>query len=404
MLQEKHDFEETLASGFAVRPNNFSVVLICPDATSRAYLLRSLAAQRAAIAGEFTTYPSYPHLPAIIESDCDAYVVEIDTDQDLGLEIVESICARKPSATVMVYTSAQNVSRMAPAMRVGAREFLSGTIEAEVLKNALLRASARRNEQTFSRAVGKIFVFWGAKGGSGVTTLASNFAIGLRNETGGEVLLMDFNPQLGDISVLLGLAPKFTIADALLNPKRLDQDFVTTLVTKHSSGISVIAAPETYTMDIAVESRAVGKLLEVVRNQFPYVVIDAGPGLAAGSESVFQTANTIYLVTELSIPALRNAQRFITFLNVMSAKLELVVNRFDPRNTEFDETHVAKALGLAARWKIPNDYFAVQRAANTGTPLIQDKSSIAGALNAMARKACGKPPENPKKKTWGIFG
>ena len=404
MLQQENELD-TPELGLAVMPHNFNVVLICPDATSRTYLLRALSAQRTAIAGDFTTYPSYAHLPAVIESDCDAYVVEIDTDQELGLEIVEAICARKPSATVMVYTSVQNTNRMASSMRVGAREFLSGTIENEVLKNALLRASARRSEQAVNKAVGKIFVFWGSKGGSGVTTLASSFSIGLRNETGAEVLLLDFNPQLGDVSVLLGLTPKFTIADALLNPKRLDQEFVNTLVTKHGSGISVIAAPEAYTTNTVVEARSVGKLMEVVRNQFPYVVVDAGPGLGAGAETVFEVANTIYLVTELSIPALRNTQRCISFLNgVGESKLELVINRFDPRGTEFDENQVAKALGVVPRWKVPNDYLAVRRASNTGTPVILDRSPIAGTLCAMARKACGKPPEQPKKKSWAIFG
>ena len=90
-------------------------------------------------------------------------------------------------------------------------------------------------------------MFWGAKGGSGVTTLAANFAIALRQETSGEVALLDLNPQLGDVSVLLGLTPQFTITDALLNPDRLDEEFVSTLVTRHGSGVSVLAAPDVFT-------------------------------------------------------------------------------------------------------------------------------------------------------------
>lgn len=405
VLQQGPESEKASDIAFITMQNNFSGVLICPNAASRTYLLRALMAQRATIAGEFAAYPSYSHLPSILELDCDSYIIEIDTDQDLAFELVETICARKPSATVMVYTSMQDTTWMMSAMRAGAREFLAGTFQPEVLADALLRAAARRNEQAVKKTVGKISVFWGAKGGSGVTTLASNFAIGLRKETGGEVLLVDLNPQLGDVSVLLGLTPKFTISDALLNPKRLDQDFVATLVTEHASGISVIAAPEAYNSSVSVEPRAIGKFLEVVRNQFPYVVIDAGPALGVGLETLFQVANTMYLITELSIPSLRNAQRFITFLNGMGeSKLELVVNRFDPRQVEFDQNHVTKALGVAPSWKVPNDYLAVQRSANTATPLIEEKSPIAAVLRSMARNACGKPPEQIKKKSWGIFG
>ena len=74
-------------------------------------------------------------------------------------------------------------------------------------------------------------VFWGAKGGSGVTTLATNFAIALRMETAAEVALVDLNPDLGDVAVFLGVTPRFTVADALQNSKRLDHDFVATLMT-----------------------------------------------------------------------------------------------------------------------------------------------------------------------------
>lgn len=404
MLRQESGVEDAPDLEYPSMQNSVSVVLICPNSASRLDLLRALAAQRAAVAGEFTAYPSYAHLPSLIELDCDSYIIEMDTDQDVALECVETICDRKPSATVMVYTSAQDTSRMMAAMRAGAREFLAGNIQSEVLKQALLRAAARRNEQAVKKSVGKISVFWGAKGGCGVTTLACNFAIGLRHESGGEVLLVDLNPHLGDVSVLLGLSPRFTVCDALLNPKRLDQDFVNTLITKHPSGISVIAAPEAYDASVSIEPRAVGKFLEVVRNQFPHIVIDAGPTLGLGSQAMFQIADTIYLVTELSIPSLRNAQRFISFLDDRGgSKLALVVNRYDSRKAEFDENHVTKALGMAPSWKIPNDYLAVQRSANTGTPLIQEKSPIPAVLRSMARKACGKPPEEIKKKSWGIF-
>src|ERR1035438_9512416 len=81
------------------------------------------------------------------------------------------------------------------SMRAGAREFLYGSVMSPALGEALLRASARRMEMTDRRVRGKVLMFWGAKGGSGVTTLATNFAIALRQETGGEVALLDLNPD-----------------------------------------------------------------------------------------------------------------------------------------------------------------------------------------------------------------
>ena len=73
--------------------------------------------------------------------------------------------------------------------------------------------------------------------------------------------------------------------DALQNAKRLDQDFISGLVMEHASGISVLASPDAYSAQPPSESRTVGKLLEVFRNQYPYVVIDAGRELGDGAEA-----------------------------------------------------------------------------------------------------------------------
>ncbi len=117
-------------------------------------------------------------------------------------------------------------------------------------------------------------------------------------------------------------------------------------------------------------------------------------------------ANVIYLVTQLDIPSLHSARRFISYIQETGERrIEVVVNRYDPRRTEFDEEPCAKALGLATEWKIPNDYAAAHRAANTGNPLILEKSALAQALRALARSACGKPLQPTRKKgTWGLFG
>src|ERR1051326_5292199 len=291
---------------------NANIVLICPDEAHRRSLTQALEAQHSTIAATLTVYPNYNHLLTLVDLDFDAAVVELDTDSDAALDVVEAICARKPLATVMVYAERNNSDLLMASMRAGAREFLSGVIPPTVLVDALLRAAARRVESTTKKSQGKVMMFWGVKGGSGVTTLATNFAIALRRESGAEVALLDFNPQLGDVSVLLGLNPRFTITDALMNPGRLDEDFIQTLVTEHSSGISVFAAPDAYTAAVPTEDRTVGKLIELAAARFNYVVIDAGPAVGACSETMFQLANTVYLVTQADIPSLRNAQRFIT--------------------------------------------------------------------------------------------
>ena len=121
--------------------------------------------------------------------------------------------------------------------------------------------------------------------------------------------------------------------------------------------------------------------------------------LGSAVESVLQMANIIYLVTQLDIPSLHSTQRFLAYMQAAGdQRIEVVVNRYDARRAEFDDDRMTKALGLPPKWKVPNDYAAVHRAANTGNALILEKSPAAQALRLLARSACGKSPQPPRKK------
>jgi pilus assembly protein CpaE len=384
---------------------NTTTVLICPNPAHRRLLVQALENQNSTVSASLQAYPSYNDTQALAETDCDAFIVDLDSDRDSALDLVEALCSRKPSATVIVYSGTNQADLLISSMRAGAREFLAGTVSNEVLADALLRAAARRAETITKKEHGKMLMFWGSKGGSGTTTLAANFAIALRNETGANVALLDLNPQLGDVAVLLGLNPRFTVADALRNPLRLDEEFISTLVTDHRSGVSVFAAPDTYTSSMPAEEHTLRKLIDLVGARFPYAVIDAGPGLGVNAEPLFQLASTIYLVTQVDIPSLRNSQRLVSYLSRVSGpQVELVLNRFDGRKVEFDEDRLSKTIGITPKWKVPNDFAAVRRACNTATPLISEKSPVSQVLQQMARAACGKLPDGGRKKKFSLFG
>ncbi|MBI3696464.1 MAG: AAA family ATPase [Acidobacteria bacterium] len=384
-----------------------SVVLIGPDEERRRVLGVAFRQQQVAITGELGAYPNFNHLAKLTESDCDVVVVDLDRDPEVALDLVENICSRNSLITVMAYSSDRDPELLVKCMRAGAREFLSEPISSTVLAEAVIRASARRLELDRQKKVsGKILVFWGAKGGSGVTTLASNFAIALKRESSREVSLVDLNIQLGDLGVVLGLTPSFTIADALRNPERLDQDFVSTLLVEHSTGVSLLAAPDHCIPAPLVHNGNLGKLLYILRDQFPYVVVDAGPSLGGSREVVFEMADAIYLVTQAEISSLRNAQRLASHLQetaIGERRVEVVLNRYDPRNSEIDEARITKVLDLPLKWKVPNDYLNVRRSLDTGVPLALQNTPVARTVYQMAREACGKPALPVKKSKWGLF-
>ena len=84
-------------------------------------------------------------------------------------------------------------------MRAGAREFLSLPIASGAIAEALVRAMVRRPAvRSTKKAAGKLMVFVGAKGGSGVTTIATNFAVAITQESQHSTLLIDLDLPIGD--------------------------------------------------------------------------------------------------------------------------------------------------------------------------------------------------------------
>jgi pilus assembly protein CpaE len=250
---------------------------------------------------------------------------------------------------------------------------------------------------------GRLLVFLSTKGGAGVTTVACNFAVSLARESGKRVLLIDLNLQRGDVTLNLGIQPQYTTLNALLNADRLDAIYLFTLLVLHSSGLFVLGGPSELTGE-DISREAICKLLAVAGEDFDYVVVDAGTTFDTKHIYTFDESSIIYVVTQVGIAELRNSNRLISkFPKEAGPKIEVVINRFDPKSQEIDDHHLTKALTRPARWKIPNDYAAVRRMQRTSTPLSVD-SPISQAILQMTKCVCGTPCALEPSKGISFFG
>jgi len=381
-----------------------SVALIGPDASRRKSLSKSLADSGACMTRELDAYPTTGDLPGLLEADFDVVVLDLDSNPEQALDLVERFCVNS-TMTVMVFSARSDADLLVRCMRAGAREYLTQPIAPEMLAQALIRASARRPKISGAEKTrGMLLVFTGAKGGTGVTTIAGNFAVAMAKESGKKTLLIDLGIPLGDAALDLGINAQFSTANALMEYERLDSNFLSKLLTKHSSGLSVLAAPDKYTA-IHTSDEAVEKLISIARLDFDYVVVDAGSSIGPTCTSLFEVASIVYLVAQVSVTELRNSNRLIAGLFASSgSKLEVILNRYTPRSVGIDEANITKALTKPAAWKVPSDYVAVRQAQNTATPLVLGDSPISRVIRQMARTAAGLPEVRDKKKKFGIFG
>ena len=138
----------------------------------------------------------------------------------------------------MVFSEKADPELLVRCMRAGAREFLSFPLEAEVMEEAFVRASARKPQaKTEKKTAGRLLTFMGAKGGAGATMLACNFAVALAKESGQKTVLIDLDLPLGDAALNMGITAEFSTIDALNSVERMDGAFLDQLLVKHSSGV-----------------------------------------------------------------------------------------------------------------------------------------------------------------------
>lgn len=386
----------------SVKP--LSVIILSAAEDGRRMLTVALESARAEVI-RAVPLPCRDDLRGVLEPGCDVLIVDIDSEPEPGLELVETACALEPAMTVMVYGTQTDSKLLVRCMRAGAREFLNEPLSAASVAEALVRAAARRDEvQSLKKSKGRLAVFVGAKGGSGVTTLAANFAAALASESGQSVALVDLNLHLGDAALTLGLSGEFSTLDALQNEKRLDSELLSKLFVRHNSGLKVLAAPGDLT-NFQPSTAGVLKLIQILRGDFAWVVMDAGCQYGAYAQGLFDAADKVYLVSQVSVADLRNAHLLIQgyFAKEDRAKLEIVLNRFGVHVGEIDAGSIEKALTVAPNWKIPSDFHGVREAQNTGTALVSRDGPVARVLTAMAKMACGKSGAENRKRKFGLF-
>lgn len=393
------EISESLVAG------SMTIVVVDPDPSRRQHVTEMLQSSHGRSVRQMAEYlPSGDNGTWLVEKGFDLMLVALDSEPEAAFAMIETICCQS-SATVIAYSEHTDSTYLMRSMRTGAREYLKYPLDLRDLEQAISRTSARmRASSERNKNYGNLFVFFGAKGGVGVTTVACNFAVSLGKDTGKKVLLVDLHLPLGDAALDLGIMPQYSVLDALVNAGRLDSAFLERLLVKHSSGIDVLAAPGIYTTVVPPE-QAVQKLMTVTRQDFDYVVVDAGSTTGLVESLLFQVATKVYLVTQVGVPELRNANRLLSGgLSEYASKVEIVLNRFSARSLGVDDATIERALTRPPDWRVPNDYQEVRRMQSGAEPLVLNDTQIARMIRKMAGNASGVSVEPARNKKYRLFG
>jgi pilus assembly protein CpaE len=389
-----------------VGPGEISLTIgvMGPDEARLKAVSSALAEHHGLRVTEFSSYPpKLEDLPEKLAQTYDVIMIDVDTDPEYSFGIVDSLC-NSGRNYVMAYSAQADMKLAVRFMRAGVREFFTLPLDAAELAGALKRAADHSAEPVVveeDRAQGKLFIFLGTKGGCGVTTLASNFALALAQESDRETVLIDFGLPLGDVAINLGISSEYSVNAALQHPERLDANLLSTLAVKHSSGLSVLAGPNDFP-PCNPTPEAITKLLKAARGNFEFTVVDVGSRVDLMDTALFEESATVFLITQVGITEMRTANRMISnYFARRFENLQIVLNRYKSNDLLFDDNKINEALTRQAQWKIPDDYAAARRKRDTAEPMVLTDSAIAHSIRQMAKSAGGLITPGSEKK--GFF-
>jgi pilus assembly protein CpaE len=300
-------------------------------------------------------------------------ILELDEDRGKTFAQIQAALATSPSTEIFL-TSAQTDSEvLLEALRTGVKEFIPQPIQRAELEEALLRFKERHREKKPAPAKrGKLITIIGSKGGVGTTTVAVNLAVSLCHANPDRsVALVDLNPQFGDAALFLDMEATHTMGDVAKNMTRLDETFLMSILSKHSSGLYLLPSANAVEEIGLLTPEAAEKTLELLQTMFDYVVIDSGDSLADTTLATLNISPTVFLVCTLTLPVLRNTKRLLNILSHLhypTENISIIVNRYE-KHTEVSLGNLEEVLGRKASWMIPNDYFTTMNAINKGQPL-----------------------------------
>jgi pilus assembly protein CpaE len=206
------------------------------------------------------------------------------------------------------------------------------------------------------------------KGGCGTSLIATNLAMTQKSPT----VLVDLNLQSGDLELMLGLKPKFSLADVVENRERLDDALLASYITPHSKNLSLLAAPTKAESAEDIEPKHIYEVMELLRQRYDNVIIDTPHSFDSVTISALDHADQILVVLTLEIHAIRSTRRALEIFDRLGyprKKVRLVVNRYS-KNIELDQKQVEDFLGERVVAFIQSDYRAAVNSINLGQPLI----------------------------------
>ena len=386
--------------------SNSSILLISSDdeiATNVGTALEAI--EKATVSREASSVSQLNGAAVKMAADHDVVIFATDPSNAADLTAIEHLTdQRKPGTIYLALTDGDlPLSKARALSRAGVDDVLPYPLSNDELVTQVTEMLGKKRAEfteSFAGAGGRnghLFCVQQARGGVGATTIAVNLADQLLNRKGAfkkapenKVCIVDFDLQFGTVGDFLDVDQQEGLLQLASDNFIPDAMWIEQSLTRLPSGLAVLAAPSSFVPLEAMQPAQIEALIKTLKTMFDYVVVDLPRALVNWIEPVLGETDTLFIVSDMSVPAVRATRRLMEFVLADNAQLpiEVVVNH-EKKPMILREHHreAAKALDVTFNYWIAHDPKAAREAVDYGKPLseVSARSDIAKGIASMAK-------------------
>jgi pilus assembly protein CpaE len=318
------------------------------------------------------------HPDVEIFNNVDVLLLDVDPSSSEEVAALSSIVSdRFPNTPVVATAANASLHDVRQLMRLGVVDVVPQPVMPNDLSAAIeFAARSRSKGEGGESGHGRIVSLLKAGGGVGATTLAVQAGYLIAQRFKGEThkaCLLDLDLQFGNASLYMDIDNRVGLLDLVEAPERMDASLMQSVMGHHETGLDVLAAPRDVMPLEVVTNTAVDNCLKVAADHYRFVLVDLPTVWCDWSMRALQKSDAILLVTQLTVPHVRQARRQLDHLSshgLGDIPVKVVVNRFEKGwGKGVSAKEAAKAMNRGIDYFVTSDFKLVSEAINQGVPI-----------------------------------
>jgi pilus assembly protein CpaE len=206
-------------------------------------------------------------------------------------------------------------------------------------------------------------------------------------------LVMDMDFSYGTTNLMLDVKAENSYLDILESPEKIDDYFVETILKKCDQRLYYLGGLIDLLRGINVDVPAFEALMDLVKKQFNYLLIDSQREISDINKVCMSRADSFVVMVEMSVASAQNTMRLLEMLHAsqQDKKVVVVSNKVGLSSIgSLTKESFEKIIDRKIDYIMPLDENLALAAANIGQPIALSTSPLTEVLESLADNILGK--------------